>query len=105
MTDTKDAPPKRDLDFESGWIDQAVVRNVFQHTLRKLDETLPSSERYPIKQVVTELFESAKYAILKQRKTIPEILGKTPMEMKGEAVPSQKEAHEKRLQGMRSKQT
>jgi hypothetical protein len=97
-------PPRPDLDFEAGYIDQAVVRNVFTVTLRKLDELVPSSERYPVKQLVTELFESAKYAILKQRKTIPEILGKTPMELKGEAVPSQKEGHDKRLAAMKGRQ-
>ncbi len=104
MNDSKTPPPRRDLDLENGLIDAQVVRNVFTHTLRKLDELLPNSQKMPIRELVTELFEGAKYAILKHRKTPQEIFQTIAPELKMDNGPNQREAHEKRLQTMKNRQ-
>ncbi len=93
----------QNLSPEDGWVDAQTIRNVFQHTMRRLDELLPSSQRLPVKDLVTELVESAKYALLKHRKTLEELQG-ARTQVKTEAAPSQKEAHEKRLQTLRQRQ-
>lgn len=92
----------KDNNLEEGWVEAQVIRNVFQHSLRKLDEMLPTSERFPIKDLVTELFEKAKFEILKHRKDGYELLKRHP-ELKTD-TPNQKEAHDRRIQAMKTRQ-
>lgn len=102
-TNVKSPPPRPTASPEEGWVEVQAIRNAFTVGLRKLDELIPLSQTFPIRQLVTELFESTKFEIVKHRKTPQEVLQIAAPEVRAE-MPNQKEAHEKRMAGIKGRQ-
>lgn len=96
-------PPRQNASPEEGWVEVQAIRNAFTTNLRKLDEMIPASQTFPIREMVTELFESTKWEIIKHRKTPEEVLKVSAPEIR-EMMPNQKEAHDKRMAAIKGRQ-
>jgi hypothetical protein len=89
---------------EDGWVERQTIRNQMTMAMRKLEETLPRSERWPIREVVLEIVQAMCLKMLQHSKSTADIIANAqPPRRTADITPDQRDAHAARMAAMKAR--